>query len=101
MGPGYNNIFFMVKWTQLSVERKLLQTTGFDSFLSLKRGYLPVRIGKTEIFIFREEIGISYYYRYPIFSVEEAQHVNDFMSFAFPILSEKLEQSEKEYLMTL
>ena len=91
----------MAKWTQLSVERKLRQTTGFDSFLSLKRGYLPVRIGKTDIFIFREEIGISYYYPYPIFSVEDAIQVNDFMSFAFPFLCRNIEQSEKKYLTTL
>lgn len=89
----------MPKWTQSSVERKLQQSAGFDSFVTLKRGYLPIRIAKTDLFIFREEIGVSYFFRYPIMSIEDVKEVNEFMFYAFPYLTNELRKAETKYLL--
>ena len=90
----------MKKWTEKNVLCKLKSTPGIDAFLELDgRGYLPIRIGKTSIFIFRESVGVSYYFQYPIESVEEAINVCDFMRHATPYLNQVIEQKRHENLL--
>ena len=84
----------MVKWTQKAVEERLKKTKGYDSFISLSKGYLPIRINGVDIFIFREDIGVSYYYCRPILDCEKAKSVNDFMLLAMPFLKEALERMD-------
>ena len=83
----------MGKWTQKAVEGRLKSAKGYESFISLAKGYRPVKISGTDIFIFREEVGVSYYYCRPILDCEKAKEVNDFMilakSFLNGILADK------------
>lgn len=80
----------MVKWTQKAVEKRLKQTKGYDSFISLSKGYLPIKINGISIIIFREDVGVSYYYCFPILDFEKAKSVNDFMLLAKPFLKDTL-----------
>lgn len=89
-----------MKWTQKTVERKLQSVSGLDSFLSgVGRGYLFLEFGRTRVAVFREDIGVSYYYLYPILDISEAVNVNEFMRIAIPYLSNKLEENRKAVLL--
>lgn len=90
----------MRTWTRVNVLRKLKATPGFDSFISLDgRGYLPIQIGKTHVFIFREDVGVSYYFKYPIVSVDDAAYVGDFMIHAINYLNQEIERNRRDRLL--
>ena len=69
-----------------------------DSFLSRRKGYLFLTIEKTRVVILREDIGVSYYYLYPISDIADAMRVNDFMHYAIPFLNKKLSDGDSGYL---
>lgn len=82
------------------VERKLRSVSGLDSFLSgVGRGYLFLTFGTMRVAVFREDIGVSYYYLHPISDVKEAVNVNEFMRIAVPYLGNILEQNRKSALL--
>lgn len=97
LGRAYIFFELMLKWTRQTVGNKLRKTKNLESFLSLEKGYLPIRIEKTDIIIFRESNSVSYFFCYPVNSVE-ASNVNEFMVVASQLLTELLEQKEQDNL---
>lgn len=89
-----------MSWTQRTVESKLISNPEFQSFISRKKGYLLLTIGRTRVVILREEVGVSYFFLYPINyqNIADAIRVNEFMHFAIPFLNKELEKSEGDYL---
>lgn len=96
-GEGIQFFALMLKWTRQTVRNKLRKTKNLESFLSLEKGYLPIRIEKTDIIIFRESNSVSYFFCYPVNSVE-ASNVNEFMVVASQLLTELLEQKKQDNL---
>lgn len=98
-GPVILNRYDM-NWTQKKVEQKLLSNRDLNSFLSRQKGYLLLTVKGTRVVILREDVGVSYYFLYPIINLSDAIVVNDFMLYAIPYLNSKLEDGENDYLYT-
>ena len=89
-----------MRYSKQSVEGTLRKKDGFDSFVKcMGRGYLFFRIEKSHVFIFREDVGVSYYFAHPILDVQEAMNINEFMKYAIPFLSELVEKNRRDNLL--
>lgn len=85
--------------SEAAVIKRMKSVNGFNDFISLNgRGYLHMRIYNTDILIFRESIGASYYFCYPLTIIDNVYKVNEFMRIALPWISKKLEDNRKERL---
>ena len=89
-----------MEWSFKTVEKKLKSSIGLNSFLSgTGQGYLFLSFGRSRVVLFREDIGVSYYFLYPIIDVNDAANINEFMRIAIPYLNHYLEENREKNVL--
>ncbi len=82
-----------------TVKNMILHDACFQNFINNSRASMCVEIGTIPIIIFKEDVGINFYFRLPRQSDTDYSEVYEFMRHAYPILSTLLEQKRKESLL--
>ena len=70
-----------------------------NDFIINHNGALSFCIADVPVYIFKEDIGCSYFYRIPYRASANYADLIDFMRYAIPYLSKKLEERRDENLL--
>ena len=84
---------------KLEVKRLVESNKMLNEFVNSANGQLDVPVNGVPIRIFKESVGVSYYYRFPYDEKYNYSDVADFMHWAVPVISELVEKRRMEKLM--
>ena len=80
------------------IKRLIESSETINDFISGGSSCLPIIVHRIPIFIYKEGIGGSYYYRLPYCEQYDYYKVAEFMRFAIPIISKMIEERREEKL---
>lgn len=67
-----------------------------NDFINAPKGYIDFKVSNVPVYIFKEDIGVNYYYKFPYNEHFNYKDVVSFMKYAIPILSKILEEKRKQ-----
>lgn len=80
------------------VENLINNSKQIQDFLAGTVHTLTCSVAGTHICIFKEDVGVSYYYKLPWNKNIDYTIVSDFMKFAIPIISKMIEEERNKNL---
>ena len=80
------------------IESLIRSNEVFMDFVNGTRSCMEFRIQGVPIYIFKESIGSSFYYKLPYYENFDYKKVIDFMKQAIPVLSKLIEKEKEDRL---
>lgn len=84
--------------TKTEVEKIIKENPCFQQFIEDPHASMCVDVVNIPILIYKEGVGVSFYYRFPQDSNADYSDAYDFMRYAYPIISRALEKKREENL---
>lgn len=85
--------------TQSEIKTMIENNESFQEFINGEKASMSFNISGVPVFIFKEDIGTSYYYKLPWYKGAKYVSVTNFMKQAIPLLSKMLEKKRSDKLI--
>lgn len=85
--------------TKEEIKTMIENNEGFQGFLNGDKASMSFNIDGVVVFIFKEDVGTSYYYKFPWYEGAKYNSASSFMRQAIPILSKMLEDRRLDNLL--